>query len=275
MMLKVLIVEDEEIIRKGLVHTVDWLSMGCVVVSEAGDGVEGLQLFKEHQPDLVITDIMMPIMNGIEMLEKMQQFHSFRSVILTSYTEFSYAKQAITLRVSEYLLKPIDESKLRRIVEGIKQEVQQEKDMDNIYQRLKNSTQENLDDLEVYISPDMQISYYVKEAIQHIRENYYRKISVGLIADELGVSASYLSRKLKEVTSQTFVDLLNKYRIQKAIELLSARKYRINEISDMTGFSEYKHFCSVFKKYTRMSPSDFHKSGSVVMVKNQTQDYLK
>ena len=79
------------------------------------------------------------------------------------------------------------------------------------------------------------------------------------ISEELGVSASYLSRKFKEVTGQTFLDFLNKYRVQQAIVLLNTQKYRISEISEATGFTDYKHFCSVFKKYTLKSPTKFVK----------------
>ncbi|MFC4598570.1 response regulator transcription factor [Cohnella hongkongensis] len=266
-MLKVLIVEDEEIIRKGLVHTIDWLSMGCVIVGDAGDGFEGLRLFEEHRPDLVITDIMMPHMNGIEMLEKMTNRYPFHSVILTSYTEFEYAQQAISLRVSEYLLKPVNEAKLLKIIEAVKSEVSQEKAFGDIAEKVKQNSEFNLAELDVYMSADSRVNYYVGEAIKQIQAHYQRKISVESIAKDLGISPSYLSRKFRETTSQTFLEILNKYRIQKAVELLHTQKYRMNEISDKTGFSEYKHFCSVFKKYTRMSPSDFQKAGNWVMVK--------
>ncbi|WP_216625628.1 response regulator [Paenibacillus planticolens] len=100
-MLRVIIVEDEEIIRKGLVHTVDWLSMHCTVVGDTDDGQKGLQLIQQHRPDLVITDIRMPVMNGIEMLGQALKIYPFHSIILTSYTEFEYAKQAISLKVFE------------------------------------------------------------------------------------------------------------------------------------------------------------------------------
>ena len=85
------------------------------------------------------------------------------------------------------------------------------------------------------------------------------------IAEELGISASYLSRKFKESTGQTFLDVLNKYRIQKAIALLGEGSLRVYEISDQVGFSEYKYFCSVFKKYTGMSPTEFAKSTKQVV----------
>ena len=88
---------------------------------------------------------------------------------------------------------------------------------------------------------------------------YAEKISIEGFADEFGVSASYLSRKFKEATGQKYLDFLNKYRVQQAVGLLETGKYKVYEVSDMTGFSDYKYFSTVFKKYSGSSPSDFVK----------------
>ena len=90
--------------------------------------------------------------------------------------------------------------------------------------------------------------------------------SLAGVAESLGVSTSYLSRKLKAGLNTTFVDLLNQYRIKKALNMLSQGTMRIYEISDELGFSEYKHFCGVFKKYTNVTPSEFLKNGGVAVV---------
>ncbi|MEN6315470.1 MAG: response regulator [Clostridiaceae bacterium] len=269
-MLKVLIVEDEEIIRKGLIHTIDWLKLNCIIVGEASDGLEGLRLIEEKKPDLVIADIKMPVMNGIEMLETALKEHKFHSIILTSYSEFEYAKQAISLKVFEYLLKPVDEDKLAGIIENVRREVSQERVMGDIIEKTRTGTgnELNLVDLDIYIFTGSKVNYYVSEALKQIRLNYHGKISIESIAAALGVSPSYLSRKFRDTTSQTFLDILNKYRVQKAIELLNTGKYRVYEISEMTGFSEYKHFCNVFKKYTHTSPTELVKSSSCIIHRN-------
>lgn len=82
----------------------------------------------------------------------------------------------------------------------------------------------------------------------------------------MGVSASYLSRKLRGSLNITFVDLLNQYRVKMALQLLNQGTLRIYEISDRLGFSEYKHFCSVFKRYTNVTPTEFVKNGGVTIV---------
>ena len=113
--------------------------------------------------------------------------------------------------------------------------------------------------LEYYMQLDLSENRYVSRAIAAIRERFAEKLSIEGISEEMGVSASYLSRKFKEITGQTFLDFLNKYRVQQAIVMLNTRQYRIGEISDRVGFNDYKHFCSVFKKYTLKSPTKFMK----------------
>lgn len=254
-MLKLIIVEDEEIIRKGLVYTIDWLGMDCVVVADAADGEEGLEKILEHQPDIVITDIRMPRLDGFAMVEKARTQVDFRSIFLTSYAEFEYARRALELKAADYLLKPVEEEKIRTVIRGIRE--------DHSRRVQKESLQEGNRgpglDFDYYLGLDNTENGYVSKAIREIQEKYPQKISVETIATEFGVSTSYLSRKFKEVTGHTFLDFLNSYRVQQAVVLLRTNRYRVYEVSDRTGFSDYKHFCTVFKRYTSMSPTVFMK----------------
>ena len=93
---------------------------------------------------------------------------------------------------------------------------------------------------------------YKVQAVKLINE-----VGMTKAAKELGVSASYLSRKFKDATGTSFLDFLNKYRVQQAIRLLETGKYKVYEVSDMTGFTDYKHFNTVFKRYTGTAPSEF------------------
>ncbi|HEX3029610.1 MAG TPA: response regulator [Clostridia bacterium] len=268
-MLKVLIVEDEEIIRRGLVYTIDWLSMNCMITGAAGDGREGLALMQQQDFDLVIADIIMPAMTGIEMLEAAQKLDikPFKSIILTSYADFDYARKAVHLQVSDYLLKPVDEEELKRAIGKIREYLEKDKVYSNIVALTQKKDIELLVDWDVYLNQDTLNNNYVMQALCKIREHYHEKISIESIADELQISASYLSRKFKESTSQTFLELLMRYRIQKAIVLLKTGNYRVYQVSDLTGFSDYKHFCVVFKKYTNTSPTKFIKHGSCIIYK--------
>lgn len=256
-MIRIVIVEDEDFIRNGLRYTIDWLSMNCVIVADAKDGEEGLEKIIEYSPDVVITDIKMPKMNGMEMLSKANSRVKFKSIILTSYMEFDYAKKAIELKAYDYLLKPIDENKIREIMKNLHEEIFTYKEESYILEQTKSN--KNKFDIDIYLQYENNENEFVIKSIRKIKDNYFEKISVESISEELSISPSYLSRKFKDITGQTFLDFLNRYRVVQAVKLLHTGKYRVYEISEKVGFSDYKHFCTVFRRYTQMSPTGFTK----------------
>ena len=118
-MYRVLLVEDEEIIRKGIRYSVPWEEYGCSVVAEAENGAVGEEKIAELRPDIVITDIRMPDMDGLEMLREGRAVCPFHAIIISGYGEFDYAQQAIRLGVAEYLLKPVDVNELKNCLRRI------------------------------------------------------------------------------------------------------------------------------------------------------------
>ncbi|MBT9777026.1 response regulator [Clostridium sp. MCC353] len=266
-MIRLVIVEDEWILRAGLIHSIDWASLDCVVAGEAGNGKEGLELILKERPDIVIADIRMPLMDGLEMISAASDTYRFWSILLTSYSEFEYARQAITLGVSKYLLKPVNEKTLYETLEQLTEDIKRERLLDKLLQRVQD-TGVSVDDenLQVHMVKDDPCNYYVEAALNEIYENYTRKISLESIADRLEVSSSYLTRKFRETTRHSFLDYLNQYRVIKAIQLMGTGKYRFGEIAELVGFSSEKHFYGVFRKYTHMTPSEFIKEKvSIVM----------
>lgn len=258
-MIKVLVVEDENFIRKGLIGTFDWIKSECVVVGEAENGAVGLEKIEELRPDLVITDIRMPKMNGIDMLRKAKEIYDVDGFILSSYNDFSYAKQAIDLRVFDYILKPIDDEYLEKALVKFKKYYDDKKLSNKLKETMEDKRTLSLINLEYYENNNIY-DKYTKKIIDYITKNYNNKISIEDFAEQYGVSVSYLSRQFKAVTLHTFHDFLNKYRIQKSIELLQSGNYKVYEVSELVGFSEYKHFSTVFKKYMMYSPSEFIKN---------------
>ena len=116
-MLKVLVVEDEELIRKGIILTVDWASLDCVVVGEAANGEEALEAVERFRPSLIITDLKMPRMDGIELLRRLREQGSRAYVIiLTAYDSFTYAQSALRLGAVDFLLKPFHDGDLEQAV---------------------------------------------------------------------------------------------------------------------------------------------------------------
>jgi len=119
-MLKMIIIEDEKLEREGLVDFFDWNSMGIQIVGTACDGIEGIELALKTKPDIIITDIKMPGMNGLDMSKKIKEIlPQTKIIILTGYGDFNFAKQAIGISVSAYILKPIEEDELMNCIKKI------------------------------------------------------------------------------------------------------------------------------------------------------------
>lgn len=116
-MYKVLIIDDEYLVRVGLKDTIDWASFGAEIVGEATNGKQGFQLALQLQPDLIITDVKMPVMNGVELASKLKQ-HNFqgRVIVLSGYSDFEYARSTFESGVSAYVLKPVDNDELVKTV---------------------------------------------------------------------------------------------------------------------------------------------------------------
>ena len=248
MILRVMVVEDEDMIRNGLVKTLPWADMGCTVIGSAGDGKSGLEQIIERRPDVVITDIRMPEMDGFEMLERALTVYRFHIIIFTSYAEFDYAQKAISMHAYDYLLKPLDEKRLAELLARIRE---------------TEEPQEQFETPGSFSAEELlkRLAYtdeYVETALRRIVAASDTKLSIEELADEMMISASYLSRRFKQSTGQTFLDTLNTQRVKRAAALLK-NGGRTSEVAEKTGFSDYKHFCAVFKRYTGMTPRDFGK----------------
>jgi two-component system response regulator YesN len=128
-MLKVLLVDDEPYVLEGLRVMVDWSAYGFKVCGEATNGEDALEIVKICNPDLIITDIKMPVMDGLEFIklsyEKLNSKAKF--IILSGYDEFSYAKQAMTYKIKNYLLKPLDDDELKEVISELSTEILDER----------------------------------------------------------------------------------------------------------------------------------------------------
>ena len=252
-MYRVLVVEDEDIIRKGLMFLADWEGVNCVVVGEATDGKEGLEKIEELRPDIVITDVKMPIKNGIEMLEESLKQYQYEAIIISGYGEFEYAQRAMSIGVTEYLLKPLEYEQLYCAIRKITDRLAGCVKLEEYKKKLKLDSV--MDD--VIINESKSSNKYVALLMQYIQVNYASHISLTELSQKCNLSCTYLNTKYKQETGYTFNDFLNRYRILKAVELLKQGKLKVYEISEQVGFSDYKYFIKVFKKYIGYSPAKF------------------
>lgn len=255
-MYKVIVIEDEDLIRKGIAYTFNWLEYDCVVVGEASNGKEGIKKIHSLRPDIVIIDIKMPILNGLEMLKRIED-RFFETIIISGYAEFEYAKQAIRLGVSDFLLKPIDENELAEIIIKLKKKIREKSVLEKIEEQVRDLSEFEILDFNFYLDKSNFKSKYVADAVEIIINNYNRKITIEEISEKVKVSTSYLSKKFKKETGHNFNDFLNRYRIQEALIRIQNSNDKIYEIAEKVGFSEYKYFSQVFKNYIKYSPTEF------------------
>ena len=126
-MIKIMVVDDNALVRRAVCETIDWAAMGCEIEGSLTNGIEGLRYAKEHHPDIIITDIKMPGMDGLEMVKALkEEYDTFSSIVITGFDEFQYAQQALRLGAADILLKPIENKELvetvRRIAGGSMEE---------------------------------------------------------------------------------------------------------------------------------------------------------
>ena len=229
---------------------IDFSDLNCILICEASNGVEGIKLIQEKKPDIVITDVTMPLMSGIEMIEQTLEYN-YTSIIISGYDEFSYAKKAIKLGVCDYLMKPIDKEELNNVIQSIVSSFDLSSKISGL---LKEKNQiEHIQLLETLNKED----HLVDKIMEYINLHYSEKIFLSDIADVLNYSESLLSKRFRRVTQMTFNEYLNRFRIQKSIEYMKKGTYGLTGISDICGFSDYKYFSTVFKKYTGYTPSQF------------------
>lgn len=243
-MYNVLLVEDEEIIRKGIILSVPWEEFHCHVIAEAENGEEGRQLIEKLRPDIVITDIDMPIKDGLTMLSETKFEYDYAAIILTGYSDFEYAREAIRLGISSYVLKPLNMKEMKEALEQAILESQ------NIY-RLRELNQQNqeLENIRLLDTGKTSQDPLVNEILGYIAQNYQKKTSMADLAERFHYSERYISQKFQRALGTTVIEYLNRYRMQKALELLKENTMPISEIGWACGIGEYKYFNFVFKKY--------------------------
>lgn len=237
-MYRVVLIDDEQIIVKGLRKVVRWADYGCEVVGSAGSAAEGAALIRSVRPHIVFTDIRMPDRDGLAMLAGLRsEFPEMQIAVLTGYRDFAYAQEAIRLGVSRFLLKP---SK-----------------MDEIHEALGAMTDRLNGEAEEPPESAGTGNFIVRQAVAYMEENYAQKLTLQDVADHCFVSQWHLSKLINKHMERSFYDLLNSIRVEAAKRLLEDPKLRIGEIVEMVGCSDSAQFSRIFKKAEGVSANQY------------------
>ena len=239
-MWKVVAADDEAYIREALKKLINWEKMDCVLIDVVDDGQELINKIEEEEPDIVITDIQMPEVNGMDVCKYLYEtYPDIQVIILTAYADFSYAKSAIKYSICDYVLKV---SIIDELPEAI------EKAIENLNQLRKDIEKNPLEQLSL-----------IQQIDQYIEQNFKNKISLDDIAEALHINSSYLSRTYKLKKGRNLFDEILNLRIEAAKDYLINTDMKTYEISELVGVDDASYFSKMFKKITGLSPKEYRK----------------
>lgn len=240
MMYKVMIVEDEHYLLQELCETVEWERYACELGGRAENGEKAEKIAAGLKPDLIITDIRLPGMDGLELLRRL---NPPASLVITGFDQFQYARDALRIGVVDFLLKPIDDEELDAALRKAL----------IVLSGQKTTEKESLDGS----TPVDTKQRHVAGAKRFIERHYPEDVSLSQAAEYLCLSEAYLARIFRDCTGKTFVEALTEYRLNIAKNLLMDQRLRIEEIAGICGFRHPGYFARIFKKQTGESPSLF------------------
>ena len=246
-MSRVLIIDDESPVRIALAKLGDWEKYKVSEILNAENGKEALELMRLYEPEFVFLDICMPVMDGLEFLEKAKEEYPLSQFIIVSgYDDFTYAQRALHFGATDYLLKPVDRESVNNALAHA-------------------LDKHSLDLMEVKKEEENTSSKYTAdEACEYIynfiNDHYAENIKISIFADKFFFSKEYISRHFKNKYNHGIYEYVLRVRMQKAAELLKDESIKIQDIGLKVGFADNNHFSKAFKNYYDMSPSDYRKS---------------
>lgn len=238
----VLIVEDELLELEFLKSIVaaELLPKDTIITCESG--IQAVKLAKQYRPDIIVMDILIPEMDGLRALQEIKKFFPQVCVmILSAYSDFSYAQTAIRLRVQEYLLKPIKPSVFKQ---GFRELL-----------AAAAVCQAHAD--EEIMEPEINQTYFIEKSIKYIHDNFKKKLPLQLVSSYVFVNPQYFSRIFKKEVGVSYIDYVNKLKIEYACKLLETTNYPAYRISSECGFTDPSYFNRVFVQQTNMTPKAY------------------
>ncbi len=244
-MLKVAIVDDEEIVRMGLAVIISEAGRGYKVIASYANGEEALEKLLNTDVDVVVTDIRMPEMDGLELIRNLLALHANISIIILSgYNDFEYARSALRLGAEEYLLKPVDQNELFQCLDRIRVRK---------YGAASNMELEN--------NHDKRIVERLKAMID---KEYSNKLSLAELSGRFFLHPKYLSRYFKSETGINITDYLIHVRMNKAKDLLlNNLDLKVYEVAEKVGYADSVFFTKLFKRMVGVAPKEYRDQAGI------------
>jgi len=246
----ILIVEDNVELRTFLMQTLS----EDYKVSEVGNGQEALDFVKEQQPDLILSDIMMPIMNGNKMCNLLKsdiETSHIPIILLTALNDKDSIIKGLQTKADKYIIKPFDVDVLKANIANV---------LANKEIIKKRFSQFNFSTDEIPDEPGLDLDQeFIVKVTDTIKQNINKELNVEILCGALNMSRSSFYNKIKALTNYSPSDFIRKVRMNEASILLKSKRYTVSEVSDLLGFSDPKYFTDTFKKYYGVPPSTYMK----------------
>ncbi|MEK4512565.1 response regulator [Paenibacillus anaericanus] len=252
-MWQVLIMDDEKIIRKGLLKYIQESRLPFEVSGEARNAAEALSLIEQSKPDVLLADINMPGLNGLDLIQLvMSRYPEMVVVIISGYEHFNYARRALQLHAFDYLLKPVPKSDLNRMLAMLNDHLCN-LHPDVVLKLEKDMTQE-------YIPQASDLSPIMEKITEYINHHYNDpELAVPNVAELFHINSNYLSKRMKQEVGASFLEYLTELRISKAKEVLdnSMQNIKIGDLAIKVGYTNQYYFSRLFKSRVGMCPVDY------------------
>ena len=252
-MFRVLLADDELLFRRGMSRMIDWESLGFCVPDTAEDGEQALELWRKNRYELVITDLKMPLLDGLGLIRELARIKAECEVIIVSaYGEFAYAQTAMQYGVKYYLLKPVDEEVLCGFLGRIAEE-------------LSDHPHEKRSDVDPEIVAHqlgLAANGVVTEIRRYINDHYREAMSLNSLAKLYSFTPLYLGKIFKRDVGMSFNEYLNHCRIRAAQEYIEQGGYPSGEIGELVGYKDITYFYKCFKQITGVTPKEYRKQVS-------------
>ncbi|ENH96788.1 AraC family transcriptional regulator [Gracilibacillus halophilus YIM-C55.5] len=248
-MYKALLVDDERMILDGIAAIVDWDKHGITLIGKAMNGIEACSMIESNPPDIVITDITMPGMDGISLVRKCNAVYPFlKWIVLSGYNEFEYAQQAMRYGVRHYLLKPCNEEQISEALIEV----------------IDDRKKEGWDEMSKMRASLPEVSSIVRDILILIDKHMANPdLSLQWIASHwLYMNPDYLGKLFKKEMGQRFSTYVMEVRTQRAIEMIKTQDdIRVFELAENLGFGNNpQYFSQIFKRIHGITPSEMIKN---------------